>query len=434
MQSAEQNRLVDRRILALALPALGALAVEPIYVIVDTAIVGRLGTPHLAGLAVAAAVLSFVFASANFLTYGTTQQSAGLIGAGDSVGAAEVGVQALWVAVLVGTPVAMLLVAFAEPLCQLLGADTASIVHAVSYLRWSAIGVPFFFVTLAAQGFLRGASDYLTPLWILVAANVANLGLELLLVYGFDLGVAGSAIGTVIAQIGAAMAFLWRVRPRLAIAVVRRPQRERIATLMTAGRHLLLRVGSMLVVFAGATAIAARISAATLAAHQIGYVIFFFTALVLDALAVPAQTIVAEDLGAQQRTSAAVVARRAVRLSIIVGLGMAVLMAIAAPMIPHLFSNDPDVISEARIALWFLAAMLVPGAIAFAHDGVLIGAGDYRFLGRAALAYLVAVLPLAAVVLLVPQLGIAGIWGALVLWMVLRAGVNDHRTRRLLAL
>lgn len=423
---------LDRRIISLALPALGSLAVEPIYVLVDTAIVGQLGTEQLAGLAVAATVLSFVFIGSNFLTYGTTERVARNLGAGNAIAAADAGVQAMWVATLVGAPLAALLFVVARPLSALLGASDDVLEHATTFLTISAVGVPFVLVTLAAQGVLRGKSDYVTPLWILLVSNVANVVIELVLVFGLDLGVAGSAWSTVIAQIGAACAFAWRVRRPLRPASIRRPHRAGMAPLMTAGRHLLLRVGSMLAVFAGATMVAARIDEPTLAAHQIVMSMFLFLALTLDALAVPAQTIVAEDLGRGDRTTAAEVAGRAARLSVMTGAALCVLLAALAPVLPHLFTDDDEVISRAVAGLLWLAVVLIPGAIAFAYDGVLIGAADYRFLGRAALLYLVVVIPIGAVTLLYPQLGIAGIWGGLLVWMVIRAVVNHIRTRHVL--
>ncbi|HZB41603.1 MAG TPA: MATE family efflux transporter [Ilumatobacter sp.] len=423
---------LDRRIISLALPALGSLAVEPIYVLVDTAIVGQLGTEQLAGLAVAATVLSFVFIGSNFLTYGTTERVARNLGAGNAIAAADAGVQAMWVATLVGAPLAALLFVVARPLSALLGASDDVLEHATTFLTISAVGVPFVLVTLAAQGVLRGKSDYVTPLWILLVSNVANVVIELVLVFGLDLGVAGSAWSTVIAQIGAACAFAWRVRRPLRPASIRRPHRAGMAPLMTAGRHLLLRVGSMLAVFAGATMVAARIDEPTLAAHQIVMSMFLFLALTLDALAVPAQTIVAEDLGRGDRTTAAEVAGRAARLSVMTGAALCVLLAALAPVLPQLFTDDDEVISRAVAGLLWLAVVLIPGAIAFAYDGVLIGAADYRFLGRAALLYLVVVIPIGAVTLLYPQLGIAGIWGGLLVWMVIRAVVNHIRTRHVL--
>ena len=423
---------IDRRIVRLAVPALGSLAVEPAYILVDTAIVGQLGTDELAGLAIAATVLSFVFAGANFLTYGTTERVARRLGAGDRAAAADVGVQAMWLSLVFGLPAAPLLYFGAGPISRVFGASGEVLDHAETYLSVSAIGVPFFLITLAAQGVMRGASDYTTPLWVLLGANIANLVIELYLVFVLDMGVAGSALSTVIAQVGAGLVFIAILRPQLARATVRRPDVEGMRPLMSAGKYLLLRVGSMLAVFGGSTAIAARIDKSTLAAHQIANSMFIFLALVLDALAVPAQTIVAEELGRDDVPTAAHVASRSARLSLYVGVGMTVLLGALAPVIPHVFSNDAAVIDRATSALWWLALALVPGAIAFAHDGVLIGAGDYRFLGRAAFAYLAAISPVAVLILLVPGLGIAGIWGGLLIWMTIRAVVNDRRTRRLL--
>jgi putative MATE family efflux protein len=419
----------DRRILRLAFPALGALAVEPLYVLVDTAIVGRLGTDQLAGLALAAVVLSFVVAGSNFLTYGTTERVARRHGAGDQRGAADVGVQALWLSAFVGVPAVAVLVVAARPIAELLGGSGPVLQYAVEYLRISAVGVPFVLCTLAAQGILRGLVDFRTPLVILLAANAANVVIEVVLVFGLGYGIAGSAWSTVVSQAGAAAAFGVVVRRHLAPASRRRPHRAGLAPLVTAGRHLLVRVGSMLAVFAGATAIAARVDPPTLAAHQIVMSLFLFVALSLDALAVPAQTLVAGELGAGAPASAASVARRVVVLSVITGAGLGAALAAAAPWLPRLFTADPAVADRASTALFWLAAMLVPAAVAFAHDGILIGAGDYRFLGVAAVAYLVAMVPVAVLLIGNEQLGIAGIWAGLTVWVVMRAGVNHLRTR-----
>jgi putative MATE family efflux protein len=417
--------------LALALPAFGALAAEPLYRLVDTAIVGRLGKEQLGGVAIAVSILSIVIAGSNFLAYGTTQRVANRLGARDTVGAANVGVQAFWLALFIGAAAAPLLVVFAEPLVSGLGASDEVLPFATTYLRISAIGVPFVLAGLAAQGTQRGASDYRSPLLVLVVSNIVNVVVEVVLVFGFGLDVAGAAWSTVVSQVIAGLA-LWRLtRPYMREASTHRPRWTEMAPLLSAGRHLLLRVGSMLIVFTGATSIAARVDDATLAAHSITITMFLFLALTLDALAIPAQTLVAEELG-QGGSGAGEVSERAVRLSIRIGAGLAVLVALGAPLIARAFTDDGDVLSRATAGLWLLAAVLVPGSLAFATDGSLIGAGDYQFLGRAALGYLLAVVPIAAVVLAVPSLGIVGIWGGLLVWMTLRATVNHRRARHVL--
>jgi putative MATE family efflux protein len=423
---------LDRRIVGLALPALGALAVEPLYVLVDTAIVGRIGTRELAGVAVAAAVLSLVIAGSNFLTYGTTERIARRLGAGDRIEAADVGVQSIWLALSAGVPIGVVVALVARPVCRLFGADGDVLDHADTYLTISALGIPFVLFTLAAQGVHRGASEYRPPLWILLSSNVANLLIELVLVFALDLGVAGSAWSTVIAQIGAAAAFAIRVRRHLAMATSRRPSRAGITPLLTAGRHLLLRVFGILGVFVGATNVAARIDDATLAAHQIVANVFVFSALVLDALAIPAQTLVAEALGGHGTEEARRLTERVVRLSIYGGIVLMVLLALVAPLVARGFTPDGAVVDRATIGLWCLAALLVPGAIAFAYDGVLIGLADYRFIGRASGALLLMMIPVALVLLAWPRSGIAGIWLATGGWMLARAVVTSRRAAVLL--
>lgn len=422
---------VDRRLLKLAIPAFGALAAEPLYRLVDTAIVGRLGKEELGGVAVAVSVLTLVIAGSNFLAYGTTQRVANRLGADDRRGAADVGVQAMWLALLIGVVAGPVLAIFAETLPRLLGADDDVLGFATTYLRISSIGVPFVVVGLAAQGSQRGASDYRSALVVLVIANILNAAIEVVLVFGFDLGVAGAAWSTVVAQVFAGGALWWRTRPLTVGARTLRPRWDQMVPLISAGRHLLLRVGAMLVVFTGATSIAARVDDATLAAHSIAITVFLFLALSLDALAVPTQTLVAEEIG-KGGGGAAEVSKRAVRLSMIVGVGLAIVLAAASPIISGIFSNEADVIDRAIVALLFLAVILIPGSVAFATDGSLIGAGDYQFLGRAALGYLVAVVPIAAAVLLVDGLGIAGIWSGLLAWMTLRSVVNRRRADRIL--
>ncbi len=402
---------------------------------VDTAIVGRLGTAQLGGLALSATVLSIVVAGCNFLTYGTTERVARRLGARRTGEAAEVGVQTMWLSVFVGVLVAPVIALLAPTLARLLGGSGDVLEHATTYLRISAVGVPFVVVALGAQGVQRGASDYRRPLVILFLANLVNTVLEVLFVFGFDWGVPGSAWSTVIAQVLAAAAFAVALRRHLRPARRRRPSWSGMAPLMTAGRYLLLRVGSMLLVFTGATAIAARVDPPTLAAHQIAASMFGLLALVLDSLAIPAQTLVAEELGRDDRPAAADVARRSARLSLIAGIVIAAGLALLAPLLPHVFTSDEAVIARATPALVLLAVVLIPGAVAFAYDGALIGAGDYRFLGRAAFAYLTLALPLGAVVLLANgdhPVGIAGIWGSLALWMALRAVVNHWRANVLL--
>ena len=423
----------DRQMAVLAAQALGSLAVEPLYVLVDTVIVGRLGTAQLGGLALASTVLAFVVAGCNFLTYGTTERVARRLGAGDRVGADLIGVQAMWIAAGLSVLLVPLLAGAAPLLGRALGGSGDVLDYAVTYLRIGSFGVPFILVALAAQGIQRGATDYRSPLLILLGANLVNVVLEIVFVFGFDWGVPGSAASTVIAQAIAAVAFLLAIRRRLFAVPSWRPDWERMRPLVTAGRHLLVRVLSILAVLGGSTAVAARIDTPTLAAHQIALSMFTLLALTLDAIAVPAQTLVADKLGRDDPRGAYQVALRAERLSLLAAAVLAVITAGLSSPLPHLFTSDPAVIDRAVPALLWLALLLLPGGVAFAHDGVLIGAGDYRFLGIVALIYFVAVIPIGLLVLGLPSLGINGIWAGLTAWMVMRAAVNHRRTQHLFA-
>lgn len=379
----------------------------------------------------ATSVLALVLVGSNFLAYGTTERVARRWGADEPAAAGTVTVQAQWVAVFIGAATVPLLLLFAPQLCSLLGADDGVLDVAVLYLRISAVGVPFVIIGLAAQGALRGVSDYRWPLIVAVAANAINVVVEIVFVFGFDLGVAGAAWSTVIAQVLAGLALWWRSRSLARRADDRRPRWSEMRPLLDAGRHLLLRVTAMLAVFTGATSLAARVDEATLAAHQIAITVFLFLALTLDALAVPSQTLVAEELGRDESSAATDVADRALRMSLLLGGGLAALLAALTPLIARGFSNDPAVVDRAQVALWFLAVVLLPASAAFATDGSLIGAADYRFLGRAAVGYLLLVVPIAAIVL-IADLGIAGIWTGLLVWMIARAVVNRRRSNHVL--
>jgi putative MATE family efflux protein len=421
---------LDRRITALALPAFGTLAAEPLYLVADTAIVGRLGTDPLAGLALAASVLLFVTALCSFLAYGTTPRLARARGAGDAAGAANVGVQALWLALLLGLPLALALAALARPLALILGGEGAALTAAVTYLRISAIGVPFVLVALVGAGVFRGVADLRTPLAIVAVAALANLGIELVAVYGLDLGIAGSAWSTVLVQVVAAGAYVLLMRPHLRAAGSHRPDRAELSRLLRAGAHLVVRVMSLIAAFAIATAVAARVDTSTVAAHQVVNTMFTLLALSLDAFAIPAQTLVAEALGAGDEGLARRVGERVLLLSVVVGIGVSAVVVVTAPLVARAFSADPAVVSRTAAGLVVLGLLLLPGAIAFALDGVLIGAGDVRFLGRAMVIALAIYLPFAALPLAWPALGIVGVWSALALWMVARAVLMNRRFRR----
>src|SRR5437773_3998907 len=286
----------DREILRLALPALGALAAEPLYILADTAIVGHLGRPQIAALGLAGTVLAGAFTIFNFLTYGTTAVVARASGAGQEERAGRLAAQALWISLAIGVVLLVVAEAAAVPLLRGLGGHGESGHFALVYFRIGALGLPAALIALAGQGYLRGVSNLRRPLEIVVAANVANLVLEVLFVYVFHWGIAGSAAGTAIAQAGMAAAFVVELlRPH---AQSRRPSRHAMKPLFRIGRQIFVRTVALYASFLFAASILARMGDAQIGAHQIGYQLFLFIALVLDAVAISGQVIVGRMLGA----------------------------------------------------------------------------------------------------------------------------------------
>ena len=413
-------RPIDREIIALAVPALGALAAEPLYLLVDTAIVGHLGTPQLAALALAAVVLSTCVHLCIFLTYGTTAQVARLHGAGEHRRAAELAAQALWLSLAVGALLVALLVGLAHPLVALVGGDGSTADLAARYVRIASLGVPMALVALAAQGWLRGVGDLRTPLIIVVVANLANVVLELLFVYGLDMGLDGSALGTVIAQAGMGAAFIvLLLRGGARAGVSRRLRLALVAPLLRTGGPLVVRTGALLAAFALATAVAAGIGDTSVAAHQIAFQLFIFLALVLDALAIAGQVIVGRSLGAGDVDGAVAAARRMIALSVGAGCVLGLVLLATTTVVPGLFTGDERVVERAE-TLWPLFALMQPAAAAvFALDGILIGAGDVRYLAGSMVLSLAVFAP--AVLLASAQgWGIAGVWSALLVLMAVR--------------
>ncbi len=418
----------DREILTLALPALGALAAEPLYLLVDTAIVGHLGRSQLAALGISAAILGSLFAIFNFLQYGTTAQVARAGGAGESEIARRLGAQAVWLSLGFGIAVSALVAIFAEPLVALMGGEGQAAEYAVTYLRIAAIGFPAAFLALGGQGYLRGISDLRTPLVIVIAGNMVNVVLEVLFVYGFGWGIEGSAAGTAVAQLGMGAAFVFVIvrglrageaRPRLALA-------RRVLWL---GKWIFVRTSALIGSFVLAGAVATRFGEASIGAHQIAFQLFIFLALVLDSVAIAGQIIVGRELGAGRTERAYAAGARMIWLSVAAGGAFALAMLAVAGVLPRIFTSDAAVLDETAL-LWPLFALMQPlnGAV-FALDGILIGAGDGPYLaGSMVVAFLVCAFVLLAS--LAGDWGIRGVWAALVLLIVVRLTAMLARFRR----
>ncbi len=417
----------DREIMLLALPALGALAAEPLPALADTAIIGHLGTTELAALALVVALLTALFSLCIFLTYGTTARVARLHGAGDEESAGALAAQAVWLGLGIGVVLGGALAIFAPQAIALLGGDGRIGELAARYLRIATLGVPAFMLILAGQGFLRGIGDLRTPLIVLGVGNVANVVLNVALVYGAGLGLDGSAIGTAIAQagMGAALVVLLLRRP----AATRRPRWSLMAPLVRTGGDLVVRTGALLGSFLVASAVLARVGEASLGAHQVAFQLFVFLALVLDAIAIAGQVLVGRMLGAGDAPRAYAAAHRMIVLSVAAGAVLGLVLLALSDVIPRAFTDDEAVIERAQ-AVWPLFAFMQPfaGAV-FALDGILIGAGDTRYL---AVSMVVAgfgfYVPIALLALHYDW-GITGVWCGLLALMAVRLLTLGFRFR-----
>ena len=400
----------DREIFRLALPALGALAAEPLYVLADTAIVGHLGRPQIAALGLAGTVLASAFGMFNFLTYGTTAVVARASGAGRHEQAARLAAQALWLSLAIGAALLIVSEAIASPLLHALGGHGRSGDYALTYFRIAAVGLPAALVALAGQGYLRGVSSMRRPLEIVVASNVLNLVLELLFVYGFHWGIAGSAAGTAIAQAGMGIAFIVELlRPH---AESRRPSLAQMRPMLRVGRQIFVRTAVLMWSFVAGASVCARMGDAQLGAHQIAYQLFIFLALILDAIAIAGQVIVGRMLGAGDAAGAYAAALRMIAWSVVVGAVFAAVLLPLSHAVPRAFTGDHAVLHQAALLWPFFALMQPLGGAVFALDGILIGASDTRYLmwSMVAASSLFVVL---AVLALELGWGIIGVWAAL---------------------
>jgi putative MATE family efflux protein len=419
----------DREILRLAVPAFGALIAEPVYVLSDTAIVGHLGTPQLAGLAVAAAILVTGYSVFIVLAYGTTAAVARLIGAGDQREATHEAVQGVWLAAAVSVPVTLVGLVFAGPLVRGFGGSGPAAGYAQTYLRISALGVPAVLVTYAAVGWLRGRQDTRTPLLVAVGSAAVNLALELVLILGLGYGVGASAASTVLVQWAAVAVYLvglGRQAARLRVGL--RPVGRAVGRLARVGLDLLVRTVALRLALTASIAVAARLGAAQVGAHQIAFELWNTLALALDAIAIAAQALVGKLLGAGDAVAARAATRRMVELGLAFGIAVGALLLALHGVLPHAFTADPLVVQLASFVLVFAAVLQPVNAVVFVLDGVLMGAGDMRYLAVTMVAAAALFLALAGV-LVATGAALGWLWAAIGIFMLARLAGLTARLR-----
>jgi len=391
-------------------PALGALVAEPLFLLADSAMVGHLGAIPLAGLGLASAVLQTIIGLMVFLAYSSTPAVARWLGAGDRRRAVAVGVDGLWLAAGLG----VLLAAagwFAAPgLAALFGAEPAVTAAAADYLGLSMLGVPAMLLVFAATGLLRGLQDTRTPLWVAGLGFLVNILLNAWFIYGLGLGLIGSALGTVLAQWGMVAAYL--------VVVLRHARRERAplrphrAGLLrgaTSGGWLFLRTASLRAAMLLAVFVATSLGSPDLAAFQIAMTLFATLAFALDALAVAAQALVGRGLGAGDVEQVRQVLRRCLEWGIGGGVILGLAVVGASGVLGGVFTTAPEVTRLLPPTLIVLGLSVPLGGLVFVLDGVLIGAGDARYLAITGVVNLVAFVPLAWMVLLWAPAGAAGL-------------------------
>ncbi len=409
----------DRRLLRLAGPAFLTLSAEPLYILADTAIVGHISTSALGGLAIAGTILSTLSWLIGFLATGVTTQVGQLRGAGNEEGAREAVRQGVVVALFLGVVAAALAGLPARQLARVVGGRGAVLDEATTYLRIAALGIPALAIALLALGWYRGTENLRVPVRVVIVANIANIGMEMLFVWGFKWAIAGSAAATVIVQWLAAGIYVASLR---GILRFERPKVASVKALLRIGGAMVIRTSMMVSTLTAATWLVSRDGDTSLGAHQIGVQTYFFFALMIDALAIAAQSIFAAQSGNKTKAELWNVTRRLVRLGLLVGVVLALFLAVGSTWLGHLFSGDPEVVSRSREVLLWCALMQITGAVVFVLDGVLMGAALFSRLAIGAIGSAAAFWLFALLLENGPtsSQGLTGVWVALNVWMTVR--------------
>lgn len=403
------QRSVDRDILRLAVPALGALIAEPLFLLADTAMIGHLGATPLAGLGLASAVLQTIIGLMVFLAYATTPAVARRVGLGDERGAVASGIDGLWLALGLGAVLAVAGWWAAPALVGAFGATPDVTAEASVYLTISMAGLPAMLVVFAATGLLRGLQDTSTPLWVAGIGFAVNIALNYVFIYIAGWGIAGSAIGTVVAQWGMVAVYLVVVARHAArVGASPWPHHAGVLRGAASGGWLFLRTLSLRLALLLATWTATSLGSNELAAFQVAMTIYFTIGFALDALAIAAQALIGRDLGAGDLTAVRAVLRRCLQWGVGSGAVVGVVVLATAWVLPAVFTSSADVAALLPPTLVVLALSAPLGGIVFVLDGVLIGAGDARYLAWTGLVNLAVFVPLALWVVAVAPAGAAG--------------------------
>jgi putative MATE family efflux protein len=407
-----------RGLLSLALSAFVVLAAEPLYLLVDTAVVGHLGATQLAGLGVAGAVMAVLTVVGTFVEYGTTARAARWFGAGRHDHAVNEGVQASWLALGIGVVIVAVGEALAGPLTALLAGGSGATAHAAQgWFRIAVVGMPGVLLVLAGNGWMRGVQRTREPVRIVLAANAVSALASPLLVYSAGIGLNGSAIANVGAQAVGGALFLRSLRRA---AATTRPQAAVMRAQLVVGRDLIVRAAAFQVAFLSAAGVAARMGTAQIAAHQIGLQLWEFTALLLDSFAIAAQSLVGAALGGENAAEARRLAWQVSRWGLCAGAAFAVCFGAGWSLVPQAFTSAAPVLHQAHVLWPWFVAMLPAAGVVFALDGVLIGAGDVAFMRTITVIAAVGAFAPLNLAALHWHWGIGGVWAGLTAFIAVR--------------
>lgn len=377
-------RAIDRDILRLALPALGALAAEPIFLLADTAMVGHLGKDALASLALAGVVVQTVVGLMIFLAYATTPRVARFVGAGDLTRAVSAGFDGMWLALVVSLILLVAGLPVLAPVLSLFQPTPEVFDGALAYVTISWWGLPFMLIVIAATGLLRGMQDTVTPLVVAAGGFGLNIALNALFIYGMNLGVAGSAWGSVISHAvmcAVYVGFAWRAARRHHASL--RPDWSGVLSAASTSGWLLIRSASLRAALIILVSVASVMGTVSLAAIQISQTLFNSLALVLDSLAIAGQAMIGLYVGKDDTITVQQVHRRLVVWGVGFGVVVGVLLGAVSPFIGRAFTSSPEVVSTLTVLVIILAVSMPLAGYVFTLDGVLLGASDARYLAIA---------------------------------------------------
>lgn len=406
---------LNRQVLALALPALGSLIAEPVLRMADSILVGHVGTPDLAGLAIGSTVLTLVVGICVFLAYTTTAVTGRAIGAGKRAEGLRLGIQGMWLGALLGAALAIVLTVFAPQIIGLFEAEPQVAGSARRYLIVSAPGLVAMLSVLAANGVLRGLLDTRTPLLVTTSAAILNVPVSAFLIFGCSLGVAGAGAGTAICQFFMAI-WLWIVvvKKLRAEGVSARPDIQLIFRSGLHGLPLVLRSLFLQAAIVVTTWQATRLGAVTLAGYQILKTLWTLAAFGLDALAIAAQALLANALGEGEKRKIRVLIAQLNRWALGFGTLIGLVFAATSGFLPHLFTGDPELIAVCVPGIIVVGFMQPVAALTYIYDGYLIGADDTKYLAKAMAIVFAIYLPAVLLVGLLPE----GAWGLAGLWSI----------------